>query len=633
MPSCFTDSLLKDETTQSFVISQQSKYFENVSATILENRFLYLSPFDLEFRGNHIQCYVDLDKYPLSAYIHEYWYSHLRQDEQTLLVDQNKLEALRKGIYQCLYMTPFYSSQEFDPGWTPKSPFTRFGMFQGNRIAADFLSDVHLAAACDLQHTLSMLLNAGHSPNVRTKDYHQYTALEIAVEFGALRTSKCLIQEAQRNGEWKNVDHGKLLALAAESGMSNMIEALLNEKDVDVNARDPHGHTALKNAVISGHISIARKLIAREEVDVNASSKMFPSTVLEAAFRHHSCLKEEEQGDYDDLILSILLDPRFDISAGRAGFSSMDNVRSSVYAELQQKYRNQFLAEAGLTVLAHATAHGKFDVVQDILLQTPEEINRVGHSGSTPILLAVARRRTEIANHLLKSNPPPDVELKDAEGNTPLALAVHNCQLEMAQLLIVHGANTRVQIQGGKTLLHVALCPFLNLFNVRVDKRIGELVSILLDHGVDVNGADDNNQTPLFLAASHGSRILAQLLLSRGANIHAVDKDLRTPISYAVATSDADEVKRGFPAEAFLKRRWNAVRLLLDHGADLDAREKEDLTPLKRAESSPDEPILKYLREYVNREPSSEDTITATIPEEPKGFWGYKWIYDENYEE
>lgn len=96
--------------------------------------------------------------------------------------------------------------------------------------------------------------------------------------------------------------------------------------------------------------------------------------------------------------------------------------------------------------------------------------------------------------------------------------------------------------------------------------RIGDLKALqkMLDAGVDVNGRDSLDHTPLIAAVSQDSAIAVRELLKRGARLDAVDKAGWTPLHFATYFSDATEV----------------MGLLLDAGAAVDARNDRGITPL-----------------------------------------------------
>lgn len=163
----------------------------------------------------------------------------------------------------------------------------------------------------------------------------------------------------------------------------------------------------------------------------------------------------------------------------------------------------------------------------------------VVRDGSEQRLLAKLGERREV-------EPSPDQRLHEAVADGNLAAA---------QAALAEGANVASE-DLGQTPLEVA------------SKRgRTKIVRLLLDHGADVNSADNNGNTPLMLAAksimaSHygGSYAeVVELLLEKGANVHARDEKGSTALNWAMASdSELD--------------RTAIVKLLLDKGADVNAK-------------------------------------------------------------
>ena len=93
-----------------------------------------------------------------------------------------------------------------------------------------------------------------------------------------------------------------------------------------------------------------------------------------------------------------------------------------------------------------------------------------------------------------------------------------------------------------------------------------DVAQVLLDHGADVNVADALGQVPLLWALDHGHPMLVQLLLKHGANVNMQTSDNRFPLRSSVLLGNVED-----------------VRLLLDHGADVHIQCMEGLTPLQLA--------------------------------------------------
>lgn len=112
-----------------------------------------------------------------------------------------------------------------------------------------------------------------------------------------------------------------------------------------------------------------------------------------------------------------------------------------------------------------------------------------------------------------------------------------------------------------------------------------EAMRLLLDtYKVDVNVRNDNQGTPLHVAASQANPEGVKILLAHGADINARTKDDGTPLHFA-----AFKVKPG---------HLEALKILIENGADVNAKMKNGATPLSLAEMTGNTEAAKILRQH-----------------------------------
>ncbi len=93
-----------------------------------------------------------------------------------------------------------------------------------------------------------------------------------------------------------------------------------------------------------------------------------------------------------------------------------------------------------------------------------------------------------------------------------LRVAVLNNALDMAELLIKHGADVNVQEIDGDTPLHVG-----------VYHNALDMVELLIRHGAGVNVRDTTRRTPLYVAVLNNALDMVDLLIRNRADVQARD--------------------------------------------------------------------------------------------------------------
>ncbi|MES2604234.1 MAG: ankyrin repeat domain-containing protein, partial [Pseudomonadota bacterium] len=335
------------------------------------------------------------------------------------------------------------------------------------------------------------------------------------------------------------------LADATESKSFTTVEGLLKEQDIDVNAAQGDGSTALHWAVYWNNTELATELLAKG-ADAEAATRLGATPLYLAAVNGNAEL------------LKVLLDAGADAKAT--------------------------VLQSEETPLMFAARAGSLDAVK-VLLDAGADINaKDSYRGATPLLFAAEQNNADVVELLIErgANPNARTNTVVAEsrrgpalptgGLTALMLASRDNGMETVKVLLGHKALVNQQSAEGHTALLAAIQ------NSHID-----IANVLLDAGADVNLMNDRGWNPLYMAVKmrslekgtmpnpyvdmEGMYTLIERLLVGGANVNArLQAD--TEVHNSIRSTWLDEAG----GTAFLRASFCAdlkvMKLLMAHGAD-----------------------------------------------------------------
>ncbi|KAJ2990251.1 hypothetical protein NUW58_g3045 [Xylaria curta] len=232
--------------------------------------------------------------------------------------------------------------------------------------------------------------------------------------------------------------------------------------------------------------------------------------------------------------------------------------------------------EPAWSPLTCAISEGHLDCV-NALLNTDANLEILGEGG-VPLRFAVNLGLFEVCRDLLDRGVDPN-----NHPRSPPMLVVaatsrkSNRRLAIIELLIEKGARVDDTGDSGQTALWETCWS--------KDPQMLDIVTILLEHGADVNFKSQDGVTPLHIAASQGNLELLKLLVKGvGVNVDVFDSNNNTPLSLACKSEDLvrvlleaganpnAEMRPGYPALpiAVSLGTEEVVRLLVQHGARID---------------------------------------------------------------
>lgn len=235
------------------------------------------------------------------------------------------------------------------------------------------------------------------------------------------------------------------------------------------------------------------------------------------------------------------------------------------------------------TPLHHAVEKGNLEIVQK-LLERKADVNAANRWNQTVLYRAAEYGFTEIVELLLKKNAKVNVKC-NFNNSTALDIAVRESKKEVVEMIINQGADVDCIIVNSDFLLPRAVskgwletvrllldhganinnCRYENPLSEAIYSRNDEMVELLLNNGISVNGKSSSDSTPLYRAIEKKNLNLAKRLLNCGADVNDLGgyQKITLPLNYAIQFCDIE-----------------FTELLINYGADVNSKSKDGNTPL-----------------------------------------------------
>lgn len=422
-----------------------------------------------------------------------------------------------------------------------------------------------------------------------------------------------------------------LLLAAAESGdTATALERLaqgLNE-DMDVDARDSTGTTALHWAAYNASFELVERLL-EAGADPNVENRYGSTPMAEAALSGNVA------------VLEALLGAGADVDSpnaeGQTALMIVARTEDTAAAELLLDAGadvNAVEQWKGQTALMWAAARGRSEMVRLLAARgadvdarsTVHEWPRqttvfprakfMPPGGLTPLLFAAREGCAECARALIEAGADPNLPTPDEI--TPLLIALVNARFDAARVLLESGASVNKWDLWGRTPLYAAVDYNTLPAGGRPDRPSAddttalEMIGLLLDAGANPNpqlklvppyrnllddrGGDPilwTGATPLLRAAKAADVDAIELLIEHGALLELPEEGGVTPLMAASGLKWYSIDTRGkYVTEA---QSLAAVEILLDAGADIAARDGFGLTALHGAAYRGWNDMVRYL--------------------------------------
>jgi ankyrin repeat protein len=442
------------------------------------------------------------------------------------------------------------------------------------------------------------LLDKRADVNARAAD--GATALHWAVHKDDLETAGMLIR-AGANVKAANPQGVTPLSLASLNGSAAMIELLL-KAGADPNTALPEGETVLMTAARTGKLDAVKALIARG-ADVNAKESWRGQTalmwaaaeghadVVQALVERHADVTARSTAGFTPLLFAVR---EGKIGAVRALLEAGADVNETLPLTNRRRPGNSTITEAGTgpsaLVLAVANAHYELAA---LLLDRGADPNAAAQgwtalhhitwvrkpgagsnnpapegSGNMSSLTLVRKLAAHGANLNARVTKPPNVGVTDLNmlGGTPFLLAARTADAELMRVLAEFGADPLLPNDENTTPLMVAAGVGVRSpgEDPGTANEVLEAVKIAWELGGDVNAVDKHGQTAMHGAAYKQVPAVAQFLIEKGAKIDVWNrKNMNgwTPLRIAVGVHRGMNFRSAPAVAAVLTKVMSAAGL------------------------------------------------------------------------
>ncbi|XP_041377114.1 ankyrin-1-like [Gigantopelta aegis] len=415
------------------------------------------------------------------------------------------------------------------------------------------------------------LIESGCDVNI--PDYVGEPPLILALRKGRIQAAKWLIDSP--NCDINTCDAGTkqpAICFAAENGMNDIVKHLITKQTCKMDSVDGNGNSALHLAILKKDTTIIKTLSRVHGLkSVYNNAGLLPVHMV------------SKTGDVE--MLKILYDDNSKCGVNFAGWVSKD--------------LNSGTSFTNDTPLILAAEMGHTEMVS-FLIEQGVDINARNNRNQTALLVTSGVNDLVTASVLLTAGANPNLSgmlttclarsaigviLRD-QRLTPLAAAAIFDSLEVAEALVVSGADIQVRDDRGQTPLFKAL-------QHDSSKVAWFLLNEIAERNLDISGFDSPAESLLHavIMCTKQAYDLARYLIQHGCSMTVCDRLANLPIQSAVAYENADVVEAileegGDPwvsdcsgstplHMSAMVGNTKIARLLLAHGADIDSLSDE----------------------------------------------------------
>ena len=431
-----------------------------------------------------------------------------------------------------------------------------------NRLVAIFISsNVNIMAKNDYGETalheasinghsdVAKLLVDNSDKIINEKNHLKQTALHLAVISGHLEVVKILI-EKNANAEILDSKYKSPLYYAIQLDRFEIVIHLI-ENGATINSKRKNKFKPLYIAARKGDIVLA-KYFVEKGADVNAKITKYQQTALhEATGKGHLTFVQFliEQADAHIGIKDKEGVTALHMACTQGHFEIVQYlVNKKAPIRAKDKEGNIPLHRAILgrdDKLDETATRRSIDIIQFFLEKNKSLIEEKNNGGNTALLLALKKGKLGFVEFLLENGA--NIKAKDKDLNNVAHIAFQRGLREyLKQFLESKNLKIDEKNAAGKSLLHLA-----------IEEYDLQMATLLLSHGANFVVRDSDENTPLHLAARTGqTELIRNLIQKKGKKIakflNEMNEDGNTPLHLAV-----------------IGEHFGAVQALVDRGANV----------------------------------------------------------------
>jgi len=354
--------------------------------------------------------------------------------------------------------------------------------------------------------TFSDELAAARAADVRKKAI----AVHFAAKIGDHETLNALLQDELVSitvDEARDAVGATPLHTAAQNAQLEMARWLLAEGGADANAATQSGYTALHYAGHAGDVALARLLLA-EGASTEAVTRWGETPLILVANTGNLTMVRELVGE--DL----------EVPACNVEHKTKRGYTASMVAQ-----------ERGHLETVDFLRGGEFQVNLGRQLRELLVATRAGDADRARELLALDGTVSGAAGHRMDGNDP---RARDERDHSPLFWACHDGHAEIAEALVISGADVEAQSNMHSNVGDTPL-------TIGALRGNFEVLEVLVNLGqARISHANRDGCTPLHAAAMRGIVRVAKWLVSKGGDTEALDSRGRRPRDVAVQQGQTD---------------------------------------------------------------------------------------------